>query len=222
VTNGQFRRYRPEHASGRIGGTSLETDHHPVVQVSWQDAAAYCNWLSERASLPLAYELREGKLAPVSPPTTGYRLPMEAEWAWAARAAGRDAPLKYAWGDRLPVPAGSGNYADESARGIVPGVLDGYDDGYPGTAPSESFGANAVGLFGLGGNVAEWVQDLYTIHPAGSGPERDPRGPEEGEHRVIRGSGFLHSTVTELRLSFRDYGSGPRPDVGFRIARYAD
>lgn len=223
VTNRQFRRFRTEHLSGRIGAASLETDHHPVVQVSWHDAAAYCNWLSERESLPAAYAARDGKLAPVSPPTTGYRLPTEAEWEWAARYAGRAAPSKYAWGDSLPVPPGSGNYADSSAYGVLPGVLDGYDDGYPGTSPAESFVANAVGLFGLGGNVAEWVQDLYAIHPAGAALERDPLGPEEeGEHRVIRGASYLHSTVTELRLSFRDYGLAPRPDVGFRIARYAE
>ena len=50
---------------------------------------------------------------------------------------------------------------------------------------------------------------------------RDPVGPAEGEYHVIRGASFLHGTVTELRLSFRDYGKDPRPDVGFRVARYA-
>jgi formylglycine-generating enzyme required for sulfatase activity len=76
----------------------------------------------------------------------------------------------------------------------------------------------------MGGNVAEWIQDLYAISPAasGAGPAKDPLGPESGEFHVIRGSSFLHSTVSELRLTYRDYGKEPRPDLGFRIARYTE
>jgi formylglycine-generating enzyme required for sulfatase activity len=70
--------------------------------------------------------------------------------------------------------------------------------------------------------VAEWTHDLYSIPPASNEVARDPTGPAEGEQHVIRGSSFMHASVTELRLSFRDYGSKPRPDVGFRIARYAE
>ncbi len=222
VSNREFRQFEAKHRSGRAGRASLENDHHPVVNVSWEDAARYCNWLSEKASLESAYAFRNGKLQGVDPLSNGYRLPTEAEWAWAARFAGGSG-LKYPWGAALPVSPGSGNYADLSAVGNLEATLSDYQDGFPATAPIDSFGPNAVGLKNMGGNVAEWTHDYYAIAPSNSGPPiRDPLGPESGDYHVIRGSSWMHSTVTELRLSFRDYGNKPRPDVGFRIARYAE
>ena len=222
VSNLQFRRFEAGHSSGTAGTHSLDVDEFPVVRVSWQQAAAYCNWLSEREKLPVAYVQREGRLAPAVPPTTGYRLPTEAEWEKVARYPGGATALKYPWGQALPVPARAGNYADVSARALLGQVLGDYDDGYPATAPVASFAANALGLFHLGDNVAEWAHDFYSIAPPASGEvARDPAGPADGEYHVIRGASWMHSTVTELRLSFRDYGKDPRPDLGFRVARYA-
>ena len=222
VSNREFRQFQAKHRSGRGGRVSLENDHHPVVNVSWEDAARYCNWLSEKASLEPAYAFRNGELQGVVPLSNGYRLPSEAEWAWAARFAGGSG-LKYPWGSSLPVASGSGNYADLSAQDNLEATLPDYRDGFPGTAPVDSFQPNAVGLKNMGGNVAEWTHDNYAIAPSNSGPPiRDPLGPESGDYHVIRGSSWMHSTVTELRLSFRDYGNKPRPDVGFRIARYAE
>ena len=66
---------------------------------------------------------------------------------------------------------------------------------------------------------AEWVHDVYSIPPAEAPLERDPVGPAEGNLHVVLGSGYLHGTVTELRLSYRDYSTKPRADVGFRVAR---
>ena len=167
--------------------------------------------------------MQAGKLVGANPMATGYRLPTEAEWAWVARYAGGRSGLKYAWGETLPIAAGSGNYADASAGSVVRGTLAGYNDGFPTTAPVDSFEPNAVGILNLGGNVAEWVHDLYTIYPSSSSQlQQDPMGAEEGELWVIRGSGWMDGTITELRLSYRDYGNKPRPDVGFRVARYAE
>jgi formylglycine-generating enzyme required for sulfatase activity len=223
VSNLQFRRFEPGHLSGRVGTESLDVDDQPVVRVTWQQAAAYCNWLSEREGLPKVYAEREGRLQAGVPIGTGYRLPTEAEWERVARYPDGRTALKYPWGQALPVPPGAGNYADARARGLVAQVLEGYDDGYPATAPVQSLGANALGLLHLGGNVAEWTHDLYAIMPSVEGQlARDPVGPAEGEYHVIRGASFLHATVTELRLSYRDYGKDARPDVGFRIARYAE
>lgn len=222
VTNRQFREFRSGHRSGAVQGHNLEPDHHPVVRVTWQDAAAYSNWLSEKESLPPAYVNAGGKLVPAKTPTTGYRLPTEAEWARAARYPEGE-QLKYPWGNALPVAPASGNYADESARGMVVTTVPDYDDGFPVTAPTRSFKANALGIFNLGGNVSEWVHDLYTIYPsAARRVMTDPMGPTEGEFHTIRGASWMHGSVTQLRLSYRDYGNKPRPDVGFRIARYLD
>ena len=74
----------------------------------------------------------------------------------------------------------------------------------------------------MGGNVAEWMHDYYTIYPSGAEIAKDPLGPKEGELYAIRGSSWMDGSVTELRLSYRDYGNKPRPDLGFRIARYAE
>ena len=222
ITNRQFREFRNGHRSGAVSGHNLEINHHPVVRIAWQDAAAYCNWLSQQESLPPAYVNAGGKLVGANPPRTGYRLPTEAEWAQAARYAG-DKKLKYPWGSALPVAPGSGNYADESAKGLVTTTVPNYTDKFPVTAPVDSFSANELGMFNLGGNVAEWVHDLYTIYPSGARKvTQDPMGPTEGEFHTIRGASWMHGSVTQLRLSFRDYGNKPRPDVGFRIARYLE
>jgi formylglycine-generating enzyme required for sulfatase activity len=222
VTNAEFRLFRPDHRSGYVGQSTLERDKQPVVAVSWQDAAAYCNWLSKQEGLPAAYESKGGGLVPVVPATTGYRLPTEAEWEWAARA-NRDGSLrKYPWGDALPVPAGAGNFGDRSAQPLLQQVIDGVDDGNPVTAPVGAFAPNALGFYDLGGNVAEWTGDLYTVQPPASALAVDPFAAGEGKLHVIRGSSWRHATVTELRLAFRDYGDGGRDDVGLRIARYAE
>ncbi|MEM1182439.1 MAG: SUMF1/EgtB/PvdO family nonheme iron enzyme, partial [Acidobacteriota bacterium] len=227
VTNAQFRRFRPDHRSGAIGDFSLDLDDHPVVRVTWEDAVAYCNWLSQKEGLEPAY-VKEGETWVAKSfdgaPPSGYRLPTEAEWAWTARypQGGPGKGLKYPWGGALPVPAKAGNFADASAAELVSAVLPDYRDGFAATAPVDAFPANARGVHQLGGNVAEWVHDIYVVRPALIGAiERDPRGPKTGEFHVIRGSSWLHSTVTELRLSFRDYGADKRQDVGFRLARPA-
>ena len=223
VSNRQFRRFKSEHLSGTAGEFSLEFDHHPAVRVTWEKAALYCNWLSAQESLPPAYQRIGGRVVATRPLTTGYRLPTEAEWAWAARHAGGGAPSKYPWGNSLPVAPGSGNYADVTARDLLSSWLEDYDDGFPVTSPVDSFSPNPLGLWNLGGNVAEWVHDLYTIYPSRGGElERDPSGPTDGDLHVIRGSSWMDASVSDLRLTYRDYGKKPRPDVGFRIARYLE
>jgi formylglycine-generating enzyme required for sulfatase activity len=165
----------------------------------------------------------DGTLVGVRPIGTGYRLPLEAEWIWAARYQGGKGNLKYSWGGALPVPPGSGNYADRSAAGLLSRYLPGYEDSFPITAPVDSFQPNPLGLYNLGGNAAEWMHDVYTIYASGgSALQRDPSGGEEGELHVIRGASWMDSTVSELRLSYRDYGAKARPDLGFRVARTAE
>ncbi len=223
VTNREFRQYRSEHASGIFREETLDLDQQPAVRVSWQDAAAFCNWLSEKDGLPPAYVQKGGRLELASPVTTGYRLPTEAEWEYVARYDGRAAVLKYPWGDSLPVAARSGNYADQSAIYLTPVVIAGYDDGFRVSAPVGSFAPNALGLYDLGGNVSEWTTDRYSIYV--TDPDKvvtDPVGPAQGETWVLRGASWLTGRTPDLRLAWRDVGATARPDVGFRIARYAE
>jgi formylglycine-generating enzyme required for sulfatase activity len=223
VTNGQFRSFQPTHDSGHFDGAALNGDDQPAVNISWDDAARYCNWLSKQQGLPAAYAEHNGHLQAVSPMTTGYRLPTEAEWAWVARRLGQASEQRYPWDGSYPPTGLHGNYADARIADTLADVVPGYDDGYRGTAPVGSFAARPTGFYDLGGNVAEWMHDFYATYPGEA--QRlviDPAGPASGEHHVVRGSSWRHGNITELRLSYRDYSSKPRYDLGFRIARYAE
>jgi formylglycine-generating enzyme required for sulfatase activity len=223
VTNAQFRKFRADHASGIIGERSLDLDNQPVVNLKWRDAAEFCNWLSMQQGLPPAYVMKGEQLTPAEPMTTGYRLPTEAEWEWAARYENGAATRRFAWGGALPVAPKSGNYADRSALEIAPAVIENYDDGFTVTAPVGSFAPNALGLYDLGGNVAEWTHDAYSSYvDLDKGSAIDPLGPPSGRAHVVRGSSWRTSSVTELRLASRESNEGRSDHLGFRVARYAE
>ena len=227
VTNAQFREFAKGHDSGHFEEVSLNEDVMPVSSISWHEAAAYCNWLSEREQIEPFYDIEFGKVIGHYSSSTGYRLPSEAEWSWAARAldleggeAAHTKLLRFPWGSNLPPPDRHGNYADRAASALVGRVIFGYNDNYTAAAPIGTYKPNIRGLSDMGGNVAEWVHDLYEIPNAA--PQTNSFGPASGDYRVIRGSSWMHGTITELRYSFRDYGIKGRQDLGFRIARNAE
>ncbi len=223
VSNKEFRQFRENHDSGSDIHAAMAGDANPVARVSWGDAAEYCNWLSAIEGLTPAYEQKFGEWITIRPLTDGYRLPTEAEWVWAIRYGGNEGAQKFAWGPDMPPKENSGNFAGQSSRDLVPTVIPRYDDGFSATAATGKFPASAIGIFDGSGNVAEWVNDFYTVPTPGlKTPLVDPLGPENGKPHVIRGSSWRHAGVTELRLTYRDYGTGARPDVGFRIARNLD
>lgn len=142
-----------------------QTPEHPVVNVSRDDAQAFCEWLTQR-------EQRDERIAQ----THMYRLPTDLEWSAMAglqeeegiSAGWRDARKEavYPWGETWPPVEKTGNFADVSNAHVRGGALaltiSGYDDGYAYTAPVGSFPANSYGLFDLSGNVQEWVADDYS------------------------------------------------------------
>ncbi|MCK9484375.1 MAG: SUMF1/EgtB/PvdO family nonheme iron enzyme [Candidatus Marinimicrobia bacterium] len=175
--------------------------NHPVIHVSWNDAVAYCEWLSRKI----------GKM---------YRLPTEAEWEYTARSGGKN--YKYSWGNFDPEGRKGGNIRDESAKRALgwSGIWDGYDDGYVYTAPVGSFEPNELGLYDITGNVWEWCQDWYDSKYYQNSTQNNPAGPSSGTYRVLRGGSWLTGPFY-VRCSIRHFSD---PDnrflfIGFRIAR---
>jgi formylglycine-generating enzyme required for sulfatase activity len=221
VTNADFRSFKTDHASGFIGKRSFDLDAQPVVQVTWNDAAAYCNWLSERDGLPPAYEQGGGKYVLKKPVTTGYRLPTEAEWEYAARYVAPGKMRRFPWGDTLPIVPNVGNIAGEETKGTIEGGLEGYRDEYPVVAPVGKFEPTPLGLHDMGGNVSEWINDFYLsfVDPAAV---TDPLGPEQAARHVVRGANWRSANVAELRYAYRDSADEMSQTIGFRVARYAE
>ncbi|MFL2546965.1 MAG: PEGA domain-containing protein [Candidatus Rariloculaceae bacterium] len=220
VSNADFRAYNPEHDSGSFGNDSLNEDDQPVVRVTWAEVAQYLNWLSIRDGYQPVFEEANGIWHAVRPLRNGYRLPTEVEWAWAARFANREESPTFPWGDTMPPPDRSGNFADVTAANTLRPHLVTYNDSYIVSAPSGSFAPNAVGIHDLGGNVAEWVLDYWEIgSPQTETVIVDPLGPEDGRFHVVRGSSWRSAQITDLRLAYRNYSGDNREDIGFRLAR---
>jgi formylglycine-generating enzyme required for sulfatase activity len=196
---------------------------NPVVNVSWYDAVEYANWLSSRLRYQSAYRIEketgdEGNYKTVEwIGSTGYRLPTEAEWEYAAGNGARH--TRYSWGDGNPSGKKGGNVADETAKEKNPGwtIFDGYRDGYVYTAPVGSFDPNDFGLYDMSGNVWEWCWDWKGSYPTDE--QVNPRGAEKGGGRVYRGGSWLNEP-RYCRAAFRNYfePSSGFSNLGFRLA----
>jgi formylglycine-generating enzyme required for sulfatase activity len=143
------------------------TDEHPVTNVSWDDARAFCAWLTKKEGRP-------------------YRLPTEAEWEYACRAG---TTTRYHHGDDPEGLVQTGNVADVSTHKLFPQwtTIKG-EDGALFTAPVGKYRPNAWGLYDMHGNVTEWCEDWYWRYNPDA--RRDPAGPPAGLKRVMRGGSW--------------------------------
>jgi formylglycine-generating enzyme required for sulfatase activity len=227
VTNQQFLAFKSTHRTGTYKGQDLSANNLPVANVSWDEAVAYCNWLSEKEGLDQVYRKEKNVLVAKNPIPNGYRLLTESEWEWVARIQSSNSMNRYEWGDSFPPTQVTGNYADQSAIDLLDPIITEYNDGFVGASPVGSFKANYFGIYDMGGNVAEWTHDYHSIYPSLSDEVfKDPSGPIIGQaidnKHVIRGASWMRGDLSSTRLSYRDRDNEKRIDVGFRIAKYLD
>jgi formylglycine-generating enzyme required for sulfatase activity len=225
VTRGQFRRfveatnYKSDVERGVRGGYGVEidtgrlvgpdkkydwrvtgfpqTDEHPVVNVTWHDALAFCQWLGKQ----------ENRV---------YRLPTEAEWEYACRGGSQAA---YCNGNDHEKTIEVANIVDRDAKAKYPDrIAVTGSDGYVFTAPVGQFKANAFGLHDMHGNVWEWTADWFGPPPTTA--QIDPRGPETGKEKVIRGGDWYHDwSFARSAQRYPMYPTLYRRHAGFRVVR---
>lgn len=176
--------------------------NYPVTHVSWNDAAQYCNWLSEGAGLSKIYDFQADTVR-INLKASGYRLPTEAEWEYAA-AGGKTAKTgKYAGSGPLDAIAW---YSGNALR-------------HP--HPVGQKQPNSAGLYDFSGNVWEWCHDWFDKnYYSGSRNAQNPSGPLSGEMRCLRG-GSWNNSGKHLRIANRSsrYADFRDGSVGFRVAR---
>lgn len=204
-----------------VMGGGLGNSSKPITDISWEDAAKFCNALSVLDGLEPFYRSVSGDIRGFNPNSRGYRLPSEAEWEFVTRKLDRRLQTRFIWGDEFELPEqGFGNLAVSEANSVAKRFIADKTDGYADLAPVGSFPGRRD-ISDLSGNVSEWVHDYYSIDTSIVGTELENYlGPRIGRQHFFKGSSYLSSSWTELRASFREPLDGGRSDVGFRIARY--
>ncbi len=180
---------------------------HPVVNVTWVEAVAFCKWLTE-------LEHKDGTL----PAAQFYRLPTDLEWSKAVGLpdeSGKTPEVRdmgisdvFPWGIQWPPPPNSGNYTGEETGSDV--AIKGYDDGFAWTSPVGSFPPNKLGLYDMGGNVWQWCMDAWNT---------------DSKAKVLRGASWYNGALKLSLLSSCRVHALPESSTdnyGFRIVRTSD
>jgi len=202
-----FLRQAPYALAGAYPG-GYDPASHPVIKVSWYGAAAFCNWRSERDALPPAYDPVTFVCNGGDPYSArGYRLPMDAEWEYAAQFP--DERI-HPWGETA---------ADCTLANHNPGS--GYCVGWTSPVGSHPEGASALGFVDMGGNVGEWTNDWWSCERS-TAPAVDPISPHEGTKITLHGGGWFYGEVyTHCASRDADDPHFTYEGQGFRIARTA-
>lgn len=194
-----------------------QSDMDPVICISWVDAIHYCNWMSNRENLPVAYDIdteelldEHGNPKEDIKKVKGYRLPTEAEWEYAARERGKK--ILFGNGENI---ARSSQINFDADRGDFSYLEKG--EFHKKTIPVGSFKPNNLGLYDMSGNAWEWCCDYFGSY---SSKSQKNTYKSTGFNRVIRG-GRWGGNAFEIRVFARDdYLSNNRcNNSGFRIAR---
>lgn len=188
--SGDFQLFVKETGTQWIPPDAETGDDYPAANVTWDDAQAFCTWLTQRE-----------RLARLLGPQQRYRLPSDTEWSQAAglkeerpgtpAEKGQEEIVQYTWGSVWPPPAKAGNFSDEEAPvdHTEPDLfIAGYRDGFAKLAPVGKFTPTAAGLYDLSGNVLEWCEDWFDARHFG---------------RVARGGSWLSGDGQTLSLTHR-------------------
>lgn len=191
-----------------VNPSSFTGNNRPVEMVSWYDAIAFCNALSEKENLIPAYTIN-GNDVVWNKEANGYRLPTEAEWEFACRA-----------GTTSPFNTGRNITVDQSNWYSSYPYIEGEGGGAyrRQTVEVNEFQPNQLGLYNMHGNVSEWCWDRYGAYD--NATQINPTGSENGINRVARGGGW-YDYAKHVRSAYRSVAPPDYKDYkrGFRIAR---
>ena len=212
ITNKQFN-----NIMGKSAGDDL-----PVTNITWIQAATFCNELSKKEGFKPFYIINNFKILGFDISSTGYRLPTEAEWEYVISIPDNDGKKQkiYPWGNSEDLKETIANLSDEES-GNRNTILNYYDE-HKELAPSKSYPKTALGYYDFLGNAREWVNDFYTEEISLKDNQfiEDYLGPNFGKTHVIKGSSYLSFNLSELGISYRDDSEKGQKDIGFRVARW--
>lgn len=194
----------------------------PITNITWNEAAQFCNWLSRQEGLSPFYLFDSNNFVKSTDRASlGFRLPSEAEWEAGAGYDWANAKVSepFEWGSEPNVPLAFANLAGQELASQRATNLDNFKDNHKQMAPVKSYRPNFNGLYDMTGNAAEWVHDHFkTIRAVAGGP--DYLGPRTGFAHVVKGGSYLTTELANTEINSRDFSASRESEIGFRIARW--